>query len=50
MNKNGEGHWLGSVYRINKKTQCAAMPNAAHCISRCSTLRWPMQRTAAFDR
>ena len=36
--------------QIHKKTQCAAMPNAAHCISRCSTLRWPMQRTAAFDR
>ena len=26
------------------------MPNAAHCISRCSTLRWPMQRTAADSR
>ena len=36
--------------QIHKKTQCAAMPNAVHCISRCSTLRWPMQRTAAFDR
>ena len=36
--------------QIHKKTQCAAMSNAAHCISRCSTLRWPMQRTAAFDR
>ena len=36
--------------QIHKKTQCAAMSNAVHCISRCSTLRWPMQRTAAFDR
>ena len=35
--------------QIHKKTQCAAMSNAVHCISRCSTLRWPMQRTAAFD-
>lgn len=38
----------GQIHK--KKTQCAAMPNAVHCISRCSTLRWPMQRTAAFDR
>ena len=36
--------------QIHKKKQCAAMPNAVHCISRCSTLRWSMQRTAAFDR
>ncbi|MEE1242094.1 MAG: family 43 glycosylhydrolase [Bacteroidaceae bacterium] len=36
--------------QIHKKTQCAALPNAVHCISRCSTLRWPMQRTATFGR
>lgn len=36
--------------RFTKKMQCAALSNAVHCISRCSTLRWPMQRTAAFDR
>ncbi len=36
MNKNGEGHWLGSVYRINKK-------NAVRCDAQRSALHQPLQ-------
>ena len=31
---------------VPPKTQCGAMPDAACCGDRCSTLRWPTQRAA----
>ena len=46
----GQAAWRGSGKVLGRKTQRAALPDAAHCVAACSTLQLRMQRTASEVR